>query len=516
MPSSGFASPIANLEPRLRGLLPADLYASVWLDPTTASLMRVFEHLRTLQRILGDYIARQVLEVLPKPGEIRYEWQEGTLMFTDLAGFTPLIEANSGKGTEGAKALLGIMNNYFAGMIEIISKSGGNVLEFTGDAMLAQFPADARGKEAAQAVRAGLRMQHAMEHLGKVETENGLLTLGMRVGVHSGKFLTADIGTPRRMDHVLLGNSVRLTKRAEGAGTVGRVCLTDTFKDRIKAQFRVEPTKEDHSLVIDDLTIDQLGEFDLSPSSRRVSGVPLMDRSLEGLTAGIEEVLQRVEPMAGYLPTPILNLLVENTTRREVPPDFPIATVIFITLIGLSELADDIAPGDELALVMDFSRAFTLINAAVEAHGGILKKVTYHLSGSDIMIVFGVPQAHTDDVLRAATAALQIRDMISNLKLPNIGDREIKMATKIGVASGPSFAGEIGEPRGRREFNVLGDTVNTSARLMSKAHENEILITETVYQQVKARLDCEALGTMPLKGKALPTNVYNLKASLES
>src|SRR5476649_102687 len=156
MPSSSFASPIASLEPRLRGLLPADLYASVWLDPTPSSLMRVFEHLRTLQRILTDYVARQVLEVLPKPGEIRYEWQEGTLMFTDLAGFTPLIEANSGKGTEGAKALLHVMNNYFAGMIEIISKSGGNVLEFTGDAMLAQFPAEHRGKEAAQAVRAGL------------------------------------------------------------------------------------------------------------------------------------------------------------------------------------------------------------------------------------------------------------------------------------------------------------------------------------------------------------------------
>src|SRR5579862_7162870 len=159
MPPSSYVSPIAALEPRLRALLPADLYATVWLDPSTASLMRVFEHLRSLQRILGDYISRQVLESLPQPGEIRSDWQDGTLMFTDLAGFTPLLESYAAKGADGAKSLLGVLNAYFAGMIEIISRSGGNVLEFTGDAMLAQFPPDRKRSEAAQAVRAGLRMQ---------------------------------------------------------------------------------------------------------------------------------------------------------------------------------------------------------------------------------------------------------------------------------------------------------------------------------------------------------------------
>src|SRR5258708_24203460 len=168
-----------------------------------------------------------------------------------------------------------------------------------------------------------------------------------------------------------------------------------------------------------------------------------------------------------------------------------------------------------MPLIADFSRAFTLINATVEAHGGFLKKVTYHLSGSDIMMIFGAPQSHTDDLLRAANAALSIRDIIGTLKLSDIGGKSIRPACKIGLASGPSFAGEIGEPRGRREFNVLGDTVNTSARLMSKSHENEILITEVVYQQVKARLDCEALGTMPLNGKSRPPNVYHLKARRE-
>ena len=84
-------SPLAPLEPRLRTLLPADLYALAWVDPSPATLTKVFEHLRTLRRILYDYMPRILSDELPRPGEETYGWHEGTLIFTDLAGFTPLL-----------------------------------------------------------------------------------------------------------------------------------------------------------------------------------------------------------------------------------------------------------------------------------------------------------------------------------------------------------------------------------------------------------------------------------------
>ena len=154
-------SPLSSIETRLRLLLPADLYAAVWVDPSPTMLERVFEHLRTLQRILHDYSSRQIAERPPQPGEVRYEWQRGSLMFTDLAGFTRLMEANSGQGRTGAVSLLKILNAYFATMIETISKSGGDLLEFTGDALFVFFPEAERRNDALQAVRAGLRMQTA-------------------------------------------------------------------------------------------------------------------------------------------------------------------------------------------------------------------------------------------------------------------------------------------------------------------------------------------------------------------
>jgi len=499
---------LSALEPRLRPLLPADLYATAWVGPTQDTLERVFDHLRTMQSILYDYMPRQVAETLPSPGEVVHEWQSGTLMFTDMAGFTPLMEANAGFGKAGARIVLRVLNEYFSTMIEIINKSGGNLLEFTGDAMLIQFPATPRQTDTAQAVRAGLRMQRAMTKFQRIELPQGEFSLGTRIGIHAGRFFTADIGTPFRMEHVLLGGAVQTTKHAEGAGKVGRVNLTETAYERVKDQFRFEPGNPGYMLVIDDLDGRQLGEYEFSPVGRRLYSAILMDRSVPGLLREIEELTNVVEPLSAYLPRQVLNVLVENASRRQIPPDFPEATIIFVNLVGLPESVDHVQADEENGMANSFSRVFSLINAAVESRGGILKKVTCHLSGSDMMICFGVPASHTDDSLRAVHAALAIRDVIARFPATTVGGRAVKVHCQIGMSRGPLFSAEIGQPRGRREFNMLGDVVNTAARLMSKAGENQILITEAVYKEISEQVECTALGAISLKGKAQPLPLF--------
>lgn len=508
-------SPLAPIESRLRTLLPAVLYAEAWNDPSPEILLRLFEHLRTLQRILYDYVPRQVQETLPRPGQVRHEWAEGTLMFTDLAGFTPLMEANADRGKAGAETVLRVLNSYFAEMIEITSKAGGNLLEFTGDAMLIQFEKDRRGTDAIRAVRAGLRMQRAMQAYANIETEDGPLTLGQRIGIHTGRFFTADIGTPIRMEHVLLGNNVQFTKQAEGAGVVGRVNLTTAAYERVQKDFRVEEGKPGYMLVIDDLTDEQLGEYDLVPSRRRLAGGVLIDRSVEGLLREIGAMVEHVEPLASFIPDPILKVLVESAALRRIPPDFPAPTVMFVNIVGLPESVDIAVPDEEPRIVSSFSRLVAAINAAVEERGGVLKKVTYHLAGSDMMIMFGVPNAHTDDPVRAASAALKIRDIIMNVIPPTVGGKEVTISCQIGAARGPVFAAEIGEPRGRREFNILGDTVNTAARLMGKALGNRILMTETVKESLEDRFEVDSIGSMPLKGKSGRIPLFALEKERE-
>lgn len=505
-------SPLAVIEPRLRPLLPARLYAAAWVRPDADNLTQVFNHLRTFQYVLHDYVPRRVLMTPPVPGEIRHQWQEGALMFTDLAGFTTLLEANANRGHEAAILLLGLLNTYFAAMIEIISKSGGTLLEFTGDALLALFPTQPRSNETAQAVRAGLRMQRAMLQFERIELDVGTFSLKMRVGIHTGRFVMADIGTPFRMEHVLLGREVHQAKMAESTGQVDRVNLSDKAYEKVRELFRFDPGQPGHWLVRDDLSDEALGEYEVPRIQRRMGTSLLLDRSVPGLVRTIDQSLQQLEPLACYLPGAVRRLLIETATVRRIPPDCPTPVVMFISLLGLPEAVDEAGPDEVDAIIATFSAIFAQINAVVEALDGVLKKVTYHLSGSDIVIYFGVPGAHTDDPVRAARAALAIRDVVAQSEAPVIDGRQLDIQCKIGLNQGFTFVGEIGEPRGRREYNVLGDTVNTAARLMNRAEPGQILMSGSVYHALPAHFHAESQGAIALKGKAAPTEIYALHA----
>ncbi|HLF89505.1 MAG TPA: adenylate/guanylate cyclase domain-containing protein [Anaerolineales bacterium] len=503
-------SPFEQL-PQLRQLLPAYLFKTLETNSSDEELEQVFNHLRTLYHILDDYLPRRIASRPPQPGQRGYSWQEGTLIFTDLIGFTSLMEANTKFGQKGAETLLSVLNNYFREMIEIVSKSSGDLLEFTGDALLILFPKDKNRKDIERAVRAGLRMQRAMRHFEKIETPLGTFSLGMRVGLHAGRFLTANIGSPERMEYVLLGDTVLQAKLAESASQRGRVCLTTETFELIKDDFHFEPGKPGYMLVVDDLSTGHLGEYELFSSSRRRSiPVLLLDSSREGVLHAIRQGVERVAPLAAHMPRQVLEIQVESTDTRTIPPDFPNPAAVFINLRGLTESIDSALLDEFDGLVACFSEAFTKINAVVEEKGGVLKKVTCHLNGSDMAIYFGTPKRPADYPLRAAETALAARDIIMNLPPIIVNGSPIILYCQLGINYGPTFSAEIGEPRGRREFNVLGDTINTAARLMNRAEANQILVSQTIYETVQAHFKWEYLGDFSLKGKAAPTPIYAL------
>ena len=91
---------------------------------------------------------------------------------------------------------------------------------------------------------------------------------------------------------------------------------------------------------------------------------------------------------------------------------------------------------------------FASIDAVVSAKGGVLQKVTAHLDGSDMLIYFGVPDAHTDDASRAASAAIAIRDIIAGLPLVIIAGEEVKVSCQIGLSRGRCLLLRLGNREG--------------------------------------------------------------------
>lgn len=501
------------LEPRLRSLLPAELYAPVWLQPDAEGLERVFVHLRTLLRILYDQMPSHVAEDPPPTATTRHEWQSGTLMFTDLAGFTPFIEANATSGRAGIELVHAVLNRYLSSMIDIFGHAGGNLLEFTGDALLVRFASDDRGDDTRRAINAGLRMQRAMDAFRGIETPTGTATFGMRVGIHVGEFLAADVGTPRRRDHVLFGEAVRQTKNAEGAGEVGRVCLTEAARLRAGERFRVEPGNDGHVLVVDDLTDDELGYYDLNPQARRPRNPMLLDRSVPALIEEIGNSLDLVEPLATYMPRPLLETMVETAQDRRIPMEMSEPVVMFVKIEGVDTDLEHTTDEAVHTRVQAFSSLFARIDAAAAARGGMLRRVTYQATGSDMLVCFGVLNSHTDDPRRAASMALLVPGIVEDV-LSEVGDRlDTSVSFRIGIANGPVFAGEMGVQLGRREFNLVGDPVNVAARLAAKAVPGSILVTSTFAAHLGDSFALTSRGAISLKGKSDASEVFELTST---
>ena len=128
-----------------------------------------------------------------------------------------------------------------------------------------------------------------------------------------------------------------------------------------------------------------------------------------------------------------------------------------------------------------------------------LLQLTIGDKGSSLYAAFGAPFAHEDDVVRAISASIELQDLAN--RLPFISPLQI------GVCQGRARTGAYGGTT-RRTYGVLGDAVNTAARLMQAAVPGQILVSEGTVRQVEDRFVWEKLPPITVKGKAEPLSVY--------
>jgi class 3 adenylate cyclase/tetratricopeptide (TPR) repeat protein len=179
-----------------------------------------------------------------------------------------------------------------------------------------------------------------------------------------------------------------------------------------------------------------------------------------------------------------------------------IVSVVFTDVTGSTSLGERLDP-ETLRRVM--SRYFDAMRAVIERHGGTVEKFI----GDAVMAVFGIPQVHEDDALRAVRAAAEMRGTLDVLNAELERDRGVTIRTRTGVATGEVVAGADASSGERL---VTGDTVNVAARLEQSAQPGEILISATTHALVRDAVDVKPLEALELKGKSEPVLAYRLVA----
>lgn len=218
----------------------------------------------------------------------------------------------------------------------------------------------------------------------------------------------------------------------------------------------------------------------------------------------IKETLQAIKEnniLKMYVDENVLNFMGSREYESTIMANETIeATVIFIDICGFTSISET-APADTVVTMIN-SYFDEMVKEIMNQNGYIDKFI-----GDAIMAVFR-GEFHLD---RAIDAALAVCEKINSL--PPVGDTlQFKPKVSIGIKSGEMISGNIGSASLKRlDYTVIGDTVNTAARLQDAAKENQIIICETCYEKVKESFKCEKVGSITLKNKSKPLTIYEVK-----
>ncbi len=220
--------------------------------------------------------------------------------------------------------------------------------------------------------------------------------------------------------------------------------------------------------------------------------------AFNAMVAGLDE-RERLREAFGAFVDPALTerVLAEGTDLRGEEVE---ASMMFLDVRGFTEFSERAAPHDVVAALNELYEA---VVPAIQRHGGHANKFI----GDGLLAVFGAPERHTDHAPRAVLAAREIARLVGD----GVGG---ELRVGLGVNSGRVVVGTIGGG-GRRDFTVIGDAVNTAARVEAVTRQtgDVILITDATLNALgPAADDFEERPAVPLKGKAATVRLYAPRA----
>lgn len=275
-----------------------------------------------IRRAFQHYLAPQVVQALvDDPNRLRLggDRRELTAFFADIQGFTAISEQLD------PLELVQLLNQCLGTMSEIIIAEGGTIDKYVGDAVVAMFGAPiGDDRHALRACRAALRCQAALDALQDTWVSRGLPRMRARIGLNSGTALVGNMGSELRFDYTMIGDTVNLAARLEGANA--------TYGTRILAG------EETVLLAGDDVVTREIDVVRPKGKQRAVQIAEVMalpadaDEALQGRIAAYEaaladyraqrwpEALDRLAPLVEMDDGPAMLLAERIRTFRLYPP----------------------------------------------------------------------------------------------------------------------------------------------------------------------------------------------------
>jgi class 3 adenylate cyclase/tetratricopeptide (TPR) repeat protein len=427
--------------------------------------------LETLNSYVPALIRKRLAESAEPLHAPEYQLLEAGVLLTDISGFTRLTEELVRTGPHGVEKVSTALNAYFGRWIDIITEYGGDVVKFAGDALLAIWPSNAR--------TGGLRgatLQTAACALEAHNTLRGYRTaegnpLVIRTGISAGSVQAVYLGGMlNRWEMVVAGQAISQVSITMQEAAPGSIALSPTALEQLGKGAHGKPLGQGY------LTL-----LALDSTARKVDPNQKIFQAPPDAIAALET----------YIPGAIKDRL--SAGQIGWLAELRNVTVLFINFPDL-----DYESSLETAQAVMYR-----LQESLYRYEGSINKIIVDEKGATLVAAFGLPPfSHEDDAVRATRAALEIQQRFSSNRLH----------LTIGMATGQAFCGSIGNAA-RREYTLIGQPVNLSARLVQAAERimqtnSLILADQATVENARQRIRFEELSPVIVKGRSEPVAIF--------
>jgi adenylate cyclase len=187
------------------------------IEDEPSGYMLVLEDITREKRVrttMARYMAKEVVDRLLAQGDdaLAGSSQEATVLFSDIRRFTAIAERL------GTRMTVTLLNEYFTEMVEVIFGHGGILDKYIGDAIMAVFGAPMQNPfDADNALKASNEMLRALRRINESRAAQGQEQFEIGIGISTGEVMAGNIGSVKRMEYTVIGDTVNLAARLESA-----------------------------------------------------------------------------------------------------------------------------------------------------------------------------------------------------------------------------------------------------------------------------------------------------------
>ena len=205
-----------------------------------------------------------------------------------------------------------------------------------------------------------------------------------------------------------------------------------------------------------------------------------------------------------YMAPSVVNQLIQSPEKLVLGGEKRVITAFFSDVQGFTSISENLTPVELVELLNEFLTEMTDI---ILAHEGTVDK----FEGDAIIALFGAPNPLVNQAEVACRSCIEMQKKLAEMRAKWKAEGRPELKMRIGLCTGPAVVGNMGS-KSRMDYTMMGDTVNTAARLegVNKAYECFTLDSESTFSKIGNGIVGREIDSINVVGKKEPITIYEL------